>query len=154
MSRGFSQLFRLNRIRGFTQSIWQRRCCLLTSLPVPRTSFSVFFRVLNFHSVRFFATPWTAAHQTPLSFSISQRLLKFMSMESVMPSNHLIRCHSLLLPSVFPIIRVLSDKSALHIIWPKYWSFSSSVSLSNEYSGLISFRMDWFDLRGLFTSGH
>ena len=79
-------------------------------------------------------------------FPISWRLLKLMSIESVMPSNHLILCCPLLLPSVFPSIRVFSSESALHIRWPKYWSFSFSISPSNEYSGLISFRIDWFDL--------
>ena len=92
-------------------------------------------------------TPWTKACQASLSFSISQRLLKLMSIELVMPSNYLILCHSLLLlPSIFPRIRVFSNESVLHIRWPKYWSFSFSISPSNEYSGLISFRMDWFDL--------
>ena len=80
------------------------------------------------------------------SSTISQSLLKFMSIESVMPSNHLILCCPLLLPSIFPNIRVFSNESALHIRWPKYWSFSFSISLSNGYSGLISFRIDWFDL--------
>ena len=95
--------------------------------------------------VQLFATPWTAAHQAPLSFTISQSLFKFMSIESVMPSNHLILCHLLLLlPSVFSSIRVFSNESALHIRWPKYWSFN--ISPSNEYSGLISFRMDWLGL--------
>ena len=91
-------------------------------------------------------TPWTAAGQASLSFTISQSLLKLMSIESVMPSNHLILCHFLLLPSIFPSIRVFSNDSVLHIRWPKYWSFSFSISPSNEYSGLISFRMDWLDL--------
>ena len=94
-----------------------------------------------------FVTPWTAAHQASLSFTISQSLLRLMSIESVMPSNHLILCHPLLfLPSVFPSIRIFSNESVLHIRWPKYWSFSFSISPSNEYSGLISFRMDWLDL--------
>ena len=91
--------------------------------------------------------PWTAAHQAPLSFTISQSLLKLMFIESVMPSNHLILCLPLpLLPSVFPSIRVFSSESALHIRWPKYGSFSFSSSPSNEHLGLISFRIDWFDL--------
>ena len=91
--------------------------------------------------------PWTAAHQASLSFTISWSLLRFMSIESVMPSNHRILCHPLLLlPSIFPSIRVFSNDSALLIRWPKYWSFSFSISPSNEYSGLISFRIDWFDL--------
>ena len=95
-----------------------------------------------------FAALWTAACQAPLSSSaISQSLLKFMSVESVMLSNHLILCHPLLLlPSIFPSNKVFSNESALHIRWPKYWSLSFSISLSNNYSGLISFRIDWFDL--------
>ena len=95
--------------------------------------------------VQFFATPGTAVHQASLSFTVSRSLLKLMSVESVMPSNHLILCLPLLLlPSVFPSIRVFSSELSLHIRCPKYWSFS--ISPSNEYSGLISFRMDWFDL--------
>ena len=94
-----------------------------------------------------FATPWTAACQASLSITSSWSLLKVMSIESVKPSNHLILCHSLLLlPSIFPSITVFSNESALHIRWPKYWSFSFSINPSNEYSGLISFRMDWLDL--------
>ena len=97
--------------------------------------------------VQLFATPWTAAHQDSLSFTISWSLLQLMSTESVMPSNHLVLCHPLvLLPSIFLSIRVFSNESALRIRWPKYWSFSFSTSPSNEYSGLISFRIDWFDL--------
>ena len=96
--------------------------------------------------VQLFVTPWTAAHQASLSFTISQSLLKFMSIGSVMPSNHLILCHScLLLPSIFPSIRVFSNESVLCIRRPKYWSFSFSIGPSNEYSGLISFRIDWFE---------
>ena len=91
-------------------------------------------------------TPWPAARQTSLSFTISRSLLKLMSIVSVMPSNHLILCHFLfLLPSIFPCIRVLPNELALRIRWPKYLSFSFSISPSNEYSGLISFRIDWFD---------
>ena len=93
--------------------------------------------------VRLFVTPWTAAHQASLPFTISQSLLKLMPIESVMPSNRLILFHALLLPpSIFPSIRVFSSESALCIRWPKYWSFSFSISPSNEYSGLISFRID------------
>ena len=92
------------------------------------------------------ATPWSAAHQASLSFTISHDLLKLMSDESVMPSNHPILCCPLLLPSVFPGIRVFSSESPLCIRWPKYWRFSFSISPSNEYSGLISFRIGWFDL--------
>ena len=93
------------------------------------------------------ATPWTASHQASLSITNSQSLLKLMCIESVMPSNHLILCPPLLLlPAIFPSIRVFSNELALHMRWPKYWSFSFSISPSNEYSGLISFRMDWLDL--------
>ena len=92
------------------------------------------------------ATPGTAAYQAFLSITNSQSLPKLMSIESVMPSNHLILCHPLLLPSIFLSIRVFSNKSALHIRWPKYWSFSFNISPSNEHSGLTSFRMDWLDL--------
>jgi len=103
--------------------------------------------VQSLSCVWLFATPWTAARQAPLSIINSQSLLKLMSIELVMPSNHLILCHPLLLlPSIFPSIRVFSNKSALRIRWPKYWSFSISISPSNEYSWLVSFRMDWFDL--------
>ena len=102
-------------------------------------------------------TPWTAAHQAPLSFTISQALLKFISIKSVIPSNHLALCHPLLLlPSIFPSIRVFSNELALHFRWSKYWSFSFSISPSSEYSGLISFRIDWFDdllaVQGTFRS--
>ena len=97
--------------------------------------------------VRLFEAPWTAACQASLSIANSKSLLKLMSIESVMPSNHLILCHPLLLRSaIFPSIRVISNESALHIRWPKYWSFSFNISPSNEYLGLISFRMDWLDL--------
>ena len=98
--------------------------------------------------VQLFAIPWTAAHQASLSITNSRSLFKFISIESVMPSNHLILCRSLLPPSIFPSIRIFSDESVLHIRWPKYWSFSFDISPSNispEYSGLI-FSMDWLDL--------
>ena len=94
--------------------------------------------------VHLFAIPWTAARQASLSFAISRSLLRFMSVESVMLSNLILSCPLLLLPSIFPSIRVLSNESALHIRWTKYWSFSFSICPSNEYSGLISFRIDWF----------
>ena len=100
--------------------------------------------VQSLSSAQLFATPWTAAHQASLSFGISQSLLKLMYTEAVMPSSHLIFCCHLLLSSVSPSIRVFSNESALHIRWPKYWSFS--ISPFKEYSGLISFRIDWFDL--------
>ena len=97
--------------------------------------------------VQLFVTPWTAARQASLSITNCQNLLRLMSIESVIPSNHLILCCPLLLPpSIFPSIRVFSNESVLHIRWPKYWSFSFSISPSNEHSGLISFKIDWFDL--------
>ena len=103
--------------------------------------------VQSFSHVWLFATPWTAAGQDSPSFTISRILLKPMSIESVMPSNHLVLCRPLLrLPSIFPSIRFFSIESALRITWPKYCSFSFSISPSNEYSGFISFRIDWFDL--------
>ena len=102
--------------------------------------------------VQLFATPWAAEHQASLSFAISQNLLKLMPIESAIPSNHLILCCLLLLlPSIFPSTRVFSQESVLHIRWPKYWSFS--ISLSNEYSGLISFRIDWFRIDLLAIQG-
>ena len=98
-------------------------------------------------SSRLFVTPWTAVRQASLSITNSRSLLKLMSIELMLPSNRLILCCSLLLlPSIFPSIRVFSNESVLHISWPKYWSFSFSISHSNEYSGLISFRIDWFGL--------
>ena len=100
-----------------------------------------------FSHVQVFATPWTAAYQASLSITNRQSLLKLMSIESVITSNHLILCHPLLLlPSIFPSIRIFSSESVLHIRWPKSWSLSFSISLSNEYSRLNSFRIDWFDL--------
>ena len=106
-----------------------------------------FSSVWTLSRIQLFVTPWTAARQAFLSITNSRSLLKLMSIESVMPSNHLILFHPLLLsPSIFPSIRVFSNESVLHIRWPKYWSFSFSISSSSEYSGLISFRTDWFDL--------
>ena len=103
--------------------------------------------VQSLSRVQLFATPWTAAHQASLSITNSQSLLKLMSIEPVIPSNHLILCRPLLfLPSVLSSIRVFSNESALHIRWPKYWNFSFSISPSNEYSGVISFRIDWLNL--------
>ena len=111
---------------------------------------SLFVVVQSLSCVQLFATPWTAALQASLSFTISWSLLRLMSIESVMPSNHLILCHPLLLlPSILPSIRVFSNESALHIRWPKYRSFSIRTSI--EYSGLTSFRTDWFNL--LATQG-
>ena len=106
----------------------------------------VFSSVQSLSRVRFFATPWTAAHQASLFITNSQSLPKLMPIESVMPSSHLILCSPLLLlPSIFPSIKVFSDESALHIRWPKYWNFSFNISPSNEHSGLI-FRINWLDL--------
>ena len=103
--------------------------------------------------VQLFVNPWTIACQAPLSSTVSQSFLKFMSIVSVMLSSHLILCRPLLLlPSVFPSIRAFSDESALHIRWPKYWSFN--ISPSNEYSGLTSFRIDWLDLVAVRTVIH
>ena len=116
------------------------------------TLFPSLFSLLSVQSVEYlsrfwlFATPWTVAHQDFLSIINSRSLPRLMSIESVMPSNHLILCRPLLLPSIFPSIRVFSSESALHNRWPKYWHFSFSISPSNKYSGLISLRMYWLDL--------
>ena len=106
-----------------------------------------FSSVQSLSHIRFFATPWTTALQASLSITNSQSLLKFMSIELMMPSNHLILCRPLHLPSIFPSIRIFSNELALCIRWPKYCSVT--ISPSNEYSGLISFRIDWFDTLGL-----
>ena len=107
----------------------------------------IFSSVQSLSPVQLFVTPWTAARQASLSITNSRSLPKLMSIESMMPSNHLILCHPLLLqPSIFPSIRVFSNESALRIRWPKYWIFSFNISPSNEHPGLISFRMDWLDL--------
>ena len=119
---------------------------MLTSIYQAQNVTGLFVVVELISCVQLFATPWTAAPQVSLSFIISQSLLKLMSIESLMPPNHLILCCPLLLPSVFPSIRLFSDELALHIKWSKYWSFSFSISPSNEYSGLISFRVNWFYL--------
>ena len=112
-----------------------------------RQGSGVIIFVQSLSHVQLFVTPWIEACQTFLSFTIFRSLLKFMSTELVMPSNHLIVCRPLLLlSSTFPNIRVFSNESALRIRWPKYWSFSFSICPTSEYSGLISFRMDWFDL--------
>ena len=105
----------------------------------------VVFHLLS--CIQLFVIPWTAACHAPLSFTISRSLLKFISIESVMLSNHFILWHPLFpLPSIYSVIRLFTNELALPIKWPKFWSFSFSISLSNEYSGLISFRIDWFDL--------
>ena len=134
-------------------SLWQTLCGLQTlkclppgCLQEPSDTWDQSSSLQSLCRVRLFATPWTAARQASLSITSSRSLLKLMSVQSVMPSNHLILCRPLLLPpSIFPSIRVFSNESVLHIRWPKYWSFSFSISPSNEYSGLISFRMDWLD---------
>ena len=107
----------------------------------------IFNSVQTLSHIWLFVTPWTATCQASLSITNSRSLLKFMSIGLVLPSNHLILCHPVLLPpSIFPSIKVFSNKSVLHIRWPKYWSFSFNISPSNEHPGLISFRMDWLDL--------
>ena len=126
------------------QSLWKVDDAILGVLEIifPETYLLIISSVQSLSCVRLFATPWIAARQASLSITNSQSLLKLMSIESVMPSNHLILCHPLLLmPSIFPSIRVFSNESVLHIRWPKYWSFSFNISPSNEYSGLISFRL-------------
>ena len=112
-----------------------------------RAEYLAYSSVQLLSCVWLFATPWTAARQVSLSITNSQSLLKLMSIESMMPSSHLILCRALLLlPSIFPSIRVFSSELVLHIRWPKFWSFSFNISPSNEHPGLISFRMDWLDL--------
>ena len=115
-------------------------------MPCFRDEETQFSSVQLLSHAQLFATPWTAARQTSLSITNTWSLLKLMSIELVMPSNHLILCRLLLPPSIFPSIRVFSDESALHIRWPKYWSFSFNISPFSEHPGLISFRMDWLDL--------
>ena len=130
--------------------LWLKTARTYDSLLLVFSPLQQFISAHSVSRVQLFATPWSAAHQASLSITNSQSLLKLMSIESVMPSNHLMLCRPLLLlPSVFPSIRVFSDESVLHIRWPKYWSFSFNISPSNEYSGLISFRMDWLDLLAL-----
>ena len=132
----------LMAVRWYHIVVFVVTCCL-----VVLNTFSHTCSVQSLSHVWLFATPWTAACQASLSITKSWSLLKLMCIELVMPSNHLILCHPLLLlPSLFPSIRVFSNESVLHIRRPKYWSFSFNISPSNEYSGLISFRMDWFDL--------
>ena len=130
------------RIHGIAQSwTWLERFSTQTCMYIKLSS------VQSLSHVWLFVTPWTVAHQAFLSITNSWSLFQLMSTESVMPSNHLILCGPLLLwPSIFPSIRIFSNESFLHIRWPKYCSFSLSISPSNEYSGLISFRMDWLDL--------
>ena len=122
----------------------QEKWCEILQLA---NNYILFSSVQSLSHVRLFVTPWTTAHQASLAITNSQSLLKLMSIESMMPSNHLILCHPLLFPpSIFPSIGIFSNEPILRIRWPKYWSFSFSMSPSNEYSRLISFRMDWLDL--------
>ena len=121
---------------------------LCQSLLYSKVTQLYFVVVQSLSCVQLLVTPWTAAHQAPLSFIISQSVLKFTAIELMMPSNHLILCCPVFLPLVFASIRPFSDDSGLCIRWPKYWNFSFGISPSNEYSGLISFKIDWFDLPG------
>ena len=139
-------VLQLNRISHYCLVTWGRlsACTLCVIFPLTEKILVV---VQSLSRVQLFAIPWTEAHQAILSFTLSWSLLKLMSIESVMLSNHLVLCCPLLLlPSIFPSIRVFSNESALHIRWPKHWSFSFSISPSSKYSGFISFRIDWFDL--------
>ena len=124
----------------------QPRIQLIHFAGSPLGSYFQFNSVQLLSCVRLFVSPWTAALQASLSITNSRSFLKLMSNKPVMPSNHLILCHPLFPPSVFPSIRVFSNDSVLRIRWPEYWSFSFNISPSNDHSGLISFRMDWFDL--------
>ena len=139
----------LSKLRGIAKD---KEACVLQSVGSQRVRIHVaikqqFSSVQSLSHDRLFVIPWTAAWQASLSITNYQSLLKLMFIESVMPSNHLILCHPLLLPpSIFPSIRAFSIESVLRIRWLKYWCFSFSISPSNEYSGLISFRMDWLDL--------
>ena len=143
-------------LKIWVQSRWKSFKFLLHPMPTPRNHFLgtillvSLVLVQSLNHVQLFVTPWTAACQASLSFAFSQSLLNLLSIESVMLSHHLILCCSLLLlPSIFSSIRVFSNELALPIRWPKYWSFSFNISPSNEYSGLISFRIDWLDLLGV-----
>ena len=145
---------RNNIMIWWQKKIFKCQSCPITAFKDQKSSIEIFLSkpinmvvVQSLRCVWLFVTTWTAGHQASLSFTISWSLLKLMCIESVIPSNHFILCCPLLLlPSIFPSIRVSSNESALHIRWPKYWSFSFSISPSNEYSGLLSFRIDWFDL--------
>ena len=132
----YTSVWSLGRARRSSSRQWKEDICVNVHIG----------SVKSLSCVRLFATPWTAARQASLSITNSQGLLKLMSIESMMPSNHLILCSSLLPPSVFPSIRVFSNESVLRIRSPKHWSFRVSISPSNGYSGLISFRMDWLNL--------
>ena len=137
----------LSHIFKITSQVWILEVKHGPSFPdFFREHLHMFSSVQGLSRIWLFVTPWTAACQASLSITNSQSLLKLMSIESAMPTSHLILCHTLLLlPSIFPSIRVFSNESVLPIRWPKYWGFSFSISPSNEYSGLICFRIDWFD---------
>ena len=149
MWNGMYMRWNMNEKREQTREMWKRRNYIQRVIvsKVLNDMEQQFSSVQSLSRVRLFATPWTAAFQASLSITNSQSLPKLMSIESVMPSNHLILCRPLLLlPSTFPSIRVFSNESVLHIRWPVYWSFRFIISLSNEHPGLISFRMDWLDV--------
>ena len=146
MNVGWTQRFATNKQNVVEVMLWVTKWIASILPSIFWIAHSQFSSLQSFSYVQLFVTPWTAAQQASLSITNSQSLLKLMSIESVMPSNHLILCRPLLLPSIFPSIRVFSYKSVLCIRWPKIWNFSFSISPCNEYSGLISFRMDWLDL--------
>ena len=154
--KGAAIYMRADRVKPiFHGEKWRGKGCKWKKSPLWASVSSSISSVQLLSHVWLFVTPWTAAPQAFLSITNSQSLLKLMSIKSVMPSNHLILCCPLLLlSSIFPIVRVFSNESVLHIRWPKYWSFSFSLSPSNKYSGLISFRIDCFDLavQGTFKS--
>ena len=150
----FCLFFMYYSLKSYLQSVLQLGRNTWSTSFFSNPTYSIIFHPLqglymcsvqSLSCVWLFVTPWTAAQQASLSITNSWSLLKLMSIDSVMPSSDIL-CRSLLLPSIFPSIRVFSNESALHIWWPEYWSFSFSISPSNEYSGLISFRIDWFDL--------
>ena len=135
-----------NDVEYFSFVLISHLCIWRNVYSTPLPIFNCISSVQLLSHVRLFVTPWTTAHQTSLSITNSCSLPKPMSIESVMPSNHLILCHPLLLlPSIFPSIRVFSNESAIRIRWPKYWSFSFNISPANEHPGLISFRLNWLD---------
>ena len=142
--------FKVMELREFTVAVTLSTESKTGSKSLRESSKHISQSVQSLSRVQLYVTPWAAAHQASLSITNSLSLLKLMAIESVMPSNHLILCRPLLLlPSVFPSIRVFSNKSALRIRWPKYWSFSFNISRSNGNPGLISLRMDWLDLRAV-----
>ena len=141
-SKRYYSSFKKKEILPFTITWLNLEDIILSEISQTQKDKYYIISVQSLSHVRLFATQWTAAHQASLSITNSRSLLKFMSTESVMPSNHLILCQPLLLPLIFSSIRIFSKELTLHIRWPKYWSFSFSISPSDEYLGLISFRMD------------